>query len=250
VSAYSATTERTPLSWQSLCLIIEIAPAPSCSFTAPGTVDGATCASPICCARGHRVYTPTLTGLGERSHLLSASVDLDTHIADVVNLALWEDLEDFVLCGHSFGGMVVTGAADRIPDRIRSLVYLDAFIPEDGQSLIDISGVPMPDKSVDMPRSAALLGVNEKDRAWVDAKCTPHPNGSRTQKIRLSGAWRGIARKIYLRAPDFPSAAFDRIAEDCAGEPGWQVREMRGVGHDVMIDAPEEVARLLEDALA
>jgi hypothetical protein len=131
----------------------------------------------------------------------------------------------------------------------RSLVYLDAFIPMDGQSLIDISGVPVPEAAVDMPKSAALLGVNEKDRAWVDAKCTPHPNGSRMQKVSLTGAWKAIARKIYLRAPDFPSAAFDRVAEELGADPDWRVREMRGVGHDVMIDAPAAVAQILEDAL-
>src|SRR5438876_10673071 len=84
---------------------------------------------------GHQVFTPTLTGLGERSHLLSPSVNLDTHILDVVNLIRWEELSDVVLCGHSYGGCVISGVADRIPARIRSLVYLDAFVLDDGESL-------------------------------------------------------------------------------------------------------------------
>src|SRR6202040_1266512 len=89
-------------------------------------------------ARGHDVFTPTLTGVGERSHLLSPDVNLDTHITDVVNLIRWEELSDVVLCGHSYGGCVVTGVADRLPDRIGAMVYLDAFTPEDGESLLDI----------------------------------------------------------------------------------------------------------------
>ena len=89
-------------------------------------------------AQGHEVFTPTLTGLAERSHLLAPDVNLDTHIEDVVNLLRWEELSDVVLCGHSYGGPVISGAADRVPDRIRSLVYLDAFVPEDGESLHDL----------------------------------------------------------------------------------------------------------------
>ena len=94
---------------------------------------------------GHEVFTPTLTGVADRSHLLSPQVDLDTHITDVVNLIRWEELSDVVLCGHSYGGCVISGVADRIPDRIGSLVYLDAFVLEDGQSLHDT--LPPPDES-------------------------------------------------------------------------------------------------------
>ena len=92
---------------------------------------------PLLESRGHLVFTPTLTGLGERSHLLARETGLETHIADVVNVIRWEELSEVVLCGHSYGGMVISGVADRVPDRIRSLVYLDAFVPSDGQSLFD-----------------------------------------------------------------------------------------------------------------
>jgi pimeloyl-ACP methyl ester carboxylesterase len=87
---------------------------------------------------GHQVFTPTLTGLGERSHLNSAAVNLSTHVADVANLFRWEDLSDVILCGHSYGGNVISGVADQVPERIRTLVYLDAFVPEDGESLFDL----------------------------------------------------------------------------------------------------------------
>ena len=86
---------------------------------------------------GHEAYAPTLTGLGERIHLMSPSINLDTHIADVVNLIKWEELSDVVLVGHSYGGMVITGVADALSDRIRSLVYLDAFVPKDGEALVN-----------------------------------------------------------------------------------------------------------------
>ena len=127
---------------------------------------------------GHQVFTPTLTGLGERSHLNSAAVNLSTHIADVVNLLRWEDLSDVILCGHSYGGNVITGVADRIPERIRSLVYLDAFVPEDGECLFDLvppelaqrmrlqaqtagSGWNIP------PLPAEHFNVNLRDAAWI-----------------------------------------------------------------------------------
>ena len=129
-------------------------------------------------AKGHQVFTPTLTGLGERVNLLSRDVSLDTHIADVVNLLLWEDLRDIVLVGHSYGGIVVRHVADQMPDRVRSLVSLDAFIPEDGKSVLDY----LPDSGKAMreltraqgdgwkvpPLTASVFAVNATDAAWVD----------------------------------------------------------------------------------
>ncbi len=90
-------------------------------------------------APGHEVYTPTLTGLGEREHLLSPDIDLDTHITDVVKVMQFEDLHDVILVGHSYGGMVITGIADRATDRVGHIVYLDAANPENGQSLVDVA---------------------------------------------------------------------------------------------------------------
>ncbi len=112
-------------------------------------------------ARGHTVFTPTLTGQGERAHLLSGSINLSTHIEDVLGVFAFERLDDVVLAGHSYGGMVITGVADRIPERIRALAYLDAFVPENGQSLFDIyipatrsafSTVPVPAAGLRCPR--------------------------------------------------------------------------------------------------
>src|SRR5438132_4781326 len=95
---------------------------------------------PMLRRKGHDVYAVTLTGLGERIHLASPEVDLETHIQDVVNVLFYEDLRDVVLVGHSYGGMVITGVADRAPERLRQLVYLDAAVPSDGQAIADLSG--------------------------------------------------------------------------------------------------------------
>jgi pimeloyl-ACP methyl ester carboxylesterase len=130
---------------------------------------------------GHDVFTPTLTGVGERSHLNSAGVSLSTHIADVANLIRWEELSDVILCGHSYGGCVISGAADRIPDRIRALVYLDAFVPEDGDAL---TAMLPPGQAQGMrqaaedgwkvaPIPAEAFKVNTRDSAWVNRQCTP-----------------------------------------------------------------------------
>ena len=94
---------------------------------------------PLMAAAGHRLVTPTQTGIGERAHLANPSIDLETHIQDILNVIRYEDLRDIVLIGHSYGGMVATGVADRARDRITQLIYLDAFVPDDGQSLLDLN---------------------------------------------------------------------------------------------------------------
>jgi pimeloyl-ACP methyl ester carboxylesterase len=202
-------------------------------------------------AAGHRVFAPTLTGLGERSHLLGPSVSLSTHIVDVVNVMRWERLKDVVLVGHSYGGIVISGVAEKMPGSIASIVYLDAFVPENGQCMTDVSerargGVAAAAQANAIavpPVPAVGFGVNERDREWVDALCTPHPVGSLTEKISLTGAYDRIPRKTYIRAKSYPNPAFDRC-RDRSERAGWAVHDV-GCGHDVMIDAPQELAKLL-----
>jgi pimeloyl-ACP methyl ester carboxylesterase len=196
-------------------------------------------------AKGHRVYTPTLTGLADRSHLLSESVNLTTHVTDVVNLIRWEELKDIVLCGHSYGGMVVTGAADKAPERIASLVYLDAFVPESGQSMNDLRPRELPSTLTVAPITAETFRVNERDRAWIDRQCTPHPVACITEKLALSGAYRAVQRKVYIRAANYPSPAFEPIYERVKADPGWTAHQVP-CGHDVMVDMPDALAELLE----
>lgn len=206
---------------------------------------------------GHDVFTPTLTGLGERSHLRCMGANLDTHIQDIANVIAWEDLEHVVLCGHSYGGMVVTGVADTIPDKIAALVYLDAYVPENGETIM---GMMDPARQQVILKGAAAIGghaapsppvemydVNAVDREWVRAKMTPHPLGSFVQAISLSGAHARVGRHVYVLAEGQPTTT--PLYEKFRNDPAWTVHVLKG-GHDLMIDAPEAVARLLCEAAA
>jgi pimeloyl-ACP methyl ester carboxylesterase len=207
-------------------------------------------------AKGHRVFAPTLTGLGERSHLLDAEVGLDTHITDVVNVIKWERLEDVVLVGHSYAGFIIAGAAEKIGPAIGSLVYLDAFMPENGGAMMDGTSQGMRDAIAAAPRTgeialkpypAAALGVAEADRAWVDGLCTLHPMKTYTDRITLTGAADRVAKKLYIRAKGFPSAPFDAVVAKLSADPSWRVESL-ACGHDAMVADPEGVARLLLEA--
>jgi len=198
-------------------------------------------------AKGHRVFTPTLTGLGERSHLLDANVNLTTHVTDIVNVIRWEELSGIVLCGHSYGGMVVTGAADRVPERIAALVYLDAHVPENGQSMQDLRPRELPAAIGAPPLTAEYFNVNPADRAWVDRLCTLHPVASITEKLALTGAGRAVKRRMYIRAAGFPLPVFDAFYHRFKDDPGWTTHALP-CGHDVMVDMPDALADLLERA--
>lgn len=208
-------------------------------------------------ASGAHVFTPTLTGLGERSHLTHPAIDLSAHVTDIVNVLQYEDLHDVVLCGHSYGGLVITGVVEAVPERIAALVFLDAFVPEDGQSLHDL--VPDEQRAAQLaaaaagggfipPRSAAAFGVNERDRAYVDAQCVPQPVTTFREGLRLTGARERVAHKTYLRAGNYASVPFDAARERLSGAQGWVVETIPGSGHDVMLDAPEALAAALQAA--
>jgi pimeloyl-ACP methyl ester carboxylesterase len=203
---------------------------------------------------GHEVFTPTLTGLAERSHLLTPAVDLDTHILDVVNEMKWQDLNNIVLVGHSYGGMVISGVAERMENAIASFVFLDAFFPDNGQAVVDIQPPAMRDPVLAAardgattvpPRSATVFKVNENDRAWVDAQCTPQPIKCFLHKLRLTGARERIAKKSYVRANDYPSQPFDSGLARARAE-GWRAYEV-ACGHDVMLDMPERLVEILQE---
>jgi len=206
-------------------------------------------------ARGHVVFTPTLTGQGERAHLGGGAVNLSTHIEDVLAVFHYERVGDVVLAGHSYGGMVITGVADRIADKIRALAYLDAFIPQDGQSLFDINIAANSQRFLEgagphgglrvPPPSAAYFGVNAADAATVDALATPFPLGCFTEKLKLSGAYRSVRRHLYVHGTVLPrESPFRRFYEQAKSE-GWSAHAL-ACGHHVMLDMPEETAKLLE----
>jgi pimeloyl-ACP methyl ester carboxylesterase len=206
---------------------------------------------------GHEVFTPTLTGLGERSHLLAPGIDLDTHILDVVNEMKWQQLKDVVLVGHSYAGMVISGVAERMVKAIAAFVMLDAFFPENGEALIDLAvpavregflAAAQRGATAVPPRSAAAFNVNEADRALVDAQCTPQPLQCVLQKLTLSGARERIANRVYIRAAGYASESFDRgLAK--ARAHGWRTYEVP-CGHDVMLDMPDRLAAILREVAA
>jgi pimeloyl-ACP methyl ester carboxylesterase len=207
-------------------------------------------------AEGHDVFTPTLTGVGERSHLVSPQVNLETHIADVVNLIRWEELDDIVLCGHSYGGCVITGAADRVADRIKALVYLDAFILGDGQSLHDVLPAAVRDAQVEgavthgsgwqvQPITAEFFRVNTTDRPWVDRQCTPQPLATFVQPVRLRQTFPA-AKCVHILATGYEHSPFPPFHE-IAKAKGWRTLTV-DCGHDVMLDEPAELVAILRDA--
>ena len=204
-------------------------------------------------ARGQKAFAPTLTGLGERSHLMSASINLDTHIADIVNVITWEDLSDICVVAHSYAGWPASGAIERVPERISSIVWLDAFKPSSGQTGFEIanaqdqavirSAIEKGEPSRPMPK-AAMFHVNAKDQAWVDAKMTPQPIGVSMQPIKLTGARERVAKKTYIRAPLYPQPVFDKAYAECKADKTWRAMEAT-CGHDVMVDAPEWLVEIL-----
>jgi pimeloyl-ACP methyl ester carboxylesterase len=210
-------------------------------------------------ALGHDVFTPTLTGVCERSHLLTPQVNLDTHIADVVNLMQWEELSDVILCGHSYGGCVISGVADQVPDRIGALVYLDAFVLENGQSVHDALPGVARDAQLDLARQsgdgwkvppipAEAFNVNPADRAWVNSQCTMHPLATFQQPITLRRGAVAPKNTMFILATGFENSPFPPFY-DRARAQGWRTMTV-DCGHDVMLDRPEELTRALASVAA
>jgi pimeloyl-ACP methyl ester carboxylesterase len=207
---------------------------------------------------GHDVFTPTQTGLGERRHLLSKQITLDTFIDDVCGVIEAEELSDVVLVGHSFGGITITGVADRMPELIRHLVYLDSRIIEHGQSMIDVDGArslawrriaEQTHGGISIPTPpATYFGVSDPaDLAWIERRLTPHPLGTFTSKLRLANPVVGNGRPCTYVACTDPIYPPLEICRDWArGRPGWGWTEI-ATGHDAMVSAPDLVARLLAE---
>ena len=210
---------------------------------------------------GHEVYTPTLTGLGERAHLFRADVDLDCHIDDVVAVLRYEDLRDAILVGHSYGGAVITGAADRAPDRVAHRVYLDSMEPKDGQSMVDIAGPFMAAAQVDsrtidgvqmclFPSDETLpyYGVVDPETLeWMRERLTPHPVRCFQQPLTLTdpAALQSIPQSHISTTMFLSLRNVDRIREKADGRV-WDI----DTGHDLMITEPHKVAEYLDRVAA
>jgi pimeloyl-ACP methyl ester carboxylesterase len=205
-------------------------------------------------AHGQEVFTPTLTGVGERSHLITPQVNLDTHIDDIVNLLRWEELSDVVLCGHSYGGCVISGVADRVPDRIGELIYLDAFVLQDGESLHDTLSSSQKDLQLELTRQhgegwrvppipAEVFGVNAADIKWVNRQCTMQPLATFQQAIKLNGTAEATKPATFMLANGWNDTPFPFFYERAKAR-GWKTLLIPS-GHDVMLDRPEELMRAL-----
>ena len=210
-------------------------------------------------AAGHTVHTPTHTGVGDRAHQSAENITLETHIRDVCGVIEAEELTDVILCGHSYGGMVITGVADRLPGRIRALVYLDAFVPEHGQSLIGLIRQALPPEVAAVflgsfhgtalqnhsglmaPIPAEMFGIKPENRAWVDRRCVPQPLATFEMPLLLSGAGAAVAQRVYILADAWDPSPFRHFAAKLEGQPGWRVTKLPS-SHDVMVDMPHELA--------
>jgi len=207
-------------------------------------------------AAGHRVFTPTQTGLGERKHLLSKDITIDTFSKDIANVIEADELTNVVLVGHSFGGIVISGVADVMPERIRHLVYLDSLLVEAGKSPFDSlppevaaarrkaaeessGGLSLP------PPPPSAFGVSDpNDAEWLKRRLTPHPLGAYTSKQNIKGPIGNNLPRTYIHCTS-PSYAATQASRDWVkAQQGWRWAEI-AAGHDAMVIAPDELARML-----
>ena len=207
-------------------------------------------------AAGHDVFTPTLSGMGDRAHLLTGEINLQTHIQDIVSTIEYERLSDVSLVAHSYGGMVATGAADRITDKIDALIYLDAALPEDGQVMLDLVSAERRQTVIQLAKdegggigipSSLLLdtGIEDTDqRAAFIARTCLHPLAAQLDPIRLTGNFKRIRRKAYILAAISNSHHFRGYMEWAQKEPGWVGEEIQSL-HFPMATMPQETADML-----
>jgi pimeloyl-ACP methyl ester carboxylesterase len=209
---------------------------------------------PLMRAAGHQLITPTYTGLGERAHLATPEVSLSTHIQDIVNVFEFEDLHDVVLIGHSYGGIVATGVADRLHERIKQVIYLDAFVPRDGQALVDF----VPAQRHEEGRAQTQAGdgwrippmpsapdTSPDDLAWITPRRLGQPRKTFEEKISLTGAVDRLPRTYVYYAQAGPGDAFRPFYERAKAEDGWTALELDST-HNAHITVPTELAALLD----
>jgi len=211
---------------------------------------------PLMAAAGHAFFAPSYTGLGERAHLAGPDVELDTHIEDLLGVLHYEDLHDVVVLGHSYGGMVATGVADRAPARVTAAIYLDAFVPQHGQSLSDL--VPVEQRA--RMRSGAVNGdgwsvppnpspadTSPEDLAWIAGKRVPTPLKCFEQPLLLHGEL--TLPRAYIQAMRNAGGSFSTFAARARSEAGWRSYEI-DASHSPNVTAPDALMAVLNTALA
>ena len=210
---------------------------------------------PLLQDHGHHLFTPTYTGLGERAHLADPEIRLETHITDILGVLEFEDLKDVFLVGHSYGGMVATGVADRAAERLAHLIYLDAFVPRDGQSLSDLQSAEIRNKMKEgvqkegdgwrVPPNPLPPDISETDAAWIVPRRVMQPLKTFEEPIRLSGASVRLPKTyIYCLKPS-PGNMFQQFAKRAQSEPGWNYFEIDST-HSPQITVPEVLTALLD----
>jgi pimeloyl-ACP methyl ester carboxylesterase len=208
---------------------------------------------PLMAAAGHRLVTPTYTGLGERAHLANPSIDLETHIADILNVIRYEDLRDIVLIGHSYGGMVATGVADRARDRITQLVYLDAFVPKNGQSLLDLNEPARQHmqelaKAGDgwrVPPNPTPPDTPPADLEWLTERRVDMPIKCFEMKLKLQNGEPTLPRSYIYATRIAPADTFGQFAARAKSEPRWRYHEI-DASHSPHVTAPEMLMQMLQ----
>jgi len=212
---------------------------------------------PLMQAAGHRLVTPTYTGLGEREHLAVPSIDLETHIQDILNVIRYDDLRDVALLGHSYGGMVSTGVADRARDRVAQLIYLDAFVPRDGQSLLDLN-----EPARQRMREAAKSGDGWRvppnptppdtlpdDVEWLSARRVDMPLKCFEMKLKLSNGEPTLPRSYIYATRITPADTFAPFATRARSELGWRYFEI-DASHSPSVTAPDALMAILQEIVA
>ena len=213
--------------------------------------------APLLRAAGHDVWTPTPTGVGDRVHLATPAIDLDTHVTDVANLLFYEDLTDVTLVGWSYGGMVIAGVAEQAPERLAQLIYGDASVPGDGQSDYDCEGATEAERAADRSTAAAAgmpgywlpvdylrAGIPDAaDQAWVLARATPHPLATLEQPVRLGNPAAAALPRAYVYCSEGKGedSSSRRFAAMYRSAPGWRYREI-AANHLAPITAPRALA--------
>lgn len=207
------------------------------------------------CAAGHDAFTPTLTGLGERVHLAQPGVDLALHILDVVNVLEAEDLQDVILAGHSYGGMVITGVAEHVPGRLAHLVYLDAFVPRDGESLLDVLQPLARQMTEDASRRSpdgwrVRWPGSTNSGPWpaLTPRYSPQPWRTLVQPLALTNPVAAQLPRTYVRCTaDKAPGSFDALSLDRSWQRaragGWRLREI-DAPHNGVREAPGAEALL------
>lgn len=206
--------------------------------------------------RGHRTFAPTLTGLGERSHLLTSEIDSDLHVLDVVNVLRWAELEDVILVGHSYGGLIVTGVAGQVPERVRALVYLDAFVPEESGVSLFARNNPERMARFQAEIESGAAGVqpdlfdawaeDEEVKDWLRSMCTPQPARTFSSGVTLTGREVEVAYRYYILCERNHPSVFWKEHDRVKSRTGWRSDRIATM-HDAMVEKPDELARLLDE---